>query len=105
MRTEFNTEHPHIVKVPGVLGGEPVIVGTHIGVAFIACLLQAGEEPSEIIAAYPHLVPAAVFDAISHYLNHREEIDELIGDSTAAALAERYGFEVAERSRVVFKGS
>ena len=105
MRTEINTEHPHIVKVAGVLGGEPVIAGTRIGVAFIARLLQAGEEPSEIIAAYPHLAPAAVYDAISYYLDHREEIDQLIGDSTAEALAERYGFEVAERSRVVFKGS
>ena len=104
MRTEINTEHPHIVKVAGVLGGEPVIAGTRIGVAFIARLLQA-VEPSEIIAAYPHLVPAAVYDAISYYLDHREEIDELIGDSIAAALAERYGFEVAERGRVVFKGS
>ena len=105
MRTEINTEHPHIVKVPGVLGGEPIIAGTRIGVAFIARLLQAGEEPSEIIAAYPHLAPAAVYDAISYYLDHREEIDQLIGDSTAEALAERYGFEVAERGRVVFKGS
>jgi uncharacterized protein (DUF433 family) len=104
MRTESNAEHPHIVKAPGVLGGEPVIAGTRIGVAFIARLLQAGEEPSEIIAAYPHLAPAAVYDAISYYLDHREEIDQLIGDSTPVALAERYGFEVAERGRVVFKG-
>jgi uncharacterized protein (DUF433 family) len=105
MRTEMNTEHPHIVKVPGVLGGEPIIAGTRIGVAFIARLLQAGEEPSEIIAAYPHLAPAAVYDAISYYLDDREEIDQLIGDSTPAALAERYRFEVAERGRVVFKSS
>jgi uncharacterized protein (DUF433 family) len=105
MRTEINTEHPHIVKVLGVLGGEPIIAGTRIGVAFIARLLQAGEEPTEIIAAYPYLAPAAVYDAISYYLDHRGEIDKLIGDSTLAALAERYGFEVGERGRVVFKGS
>lgn len=105
MQTEIKTEHPHIVKVPGVLGGEPIIAGTRVGVAFIARLLQAGEEPSEIIAAYPHLAPAAVYDAISYYLDHREEIDQLIGDFTAAALAARYGFEVAERCRIVFKDS
>jgi uncharacterized protein (DUF433 family) len=84
MRTEINSEHPHIVKVPGVLGGEPIIAGTRMGVAFIARLLQAGEEPSEIIAVYPHLAPAVVYDAISYYLNHCEEIDELIGESTAS---------------------
>ena len=64
MTTPVKTEHPHVVRVPGVLGGEPVIAGTRIGVAFIARLLQAGEEPAEIIAAYPHLSPAAVNDAV-----------------------------------------
>lgn len=31
MATELRTEHPHIVRVPGVLAGEPVITGTRIG--------------------------------------------------------------------------
>jgi Protein of unknown function (DUF433) len=35
------TEHPHIVKIPGVLGGKPVIAGTRIGVHMIARLLRA----------------------------------------------------------------
>ena len=102
MATPVKTEHPHVVRVPGVLGGEPVIAGTRIGVAFLARLLQAGEEPSEIIATYPHLAPAAVYDAISYYLDHQEEIDRLIADATSEALAERFGFALAERGRVVF---
>jgi uncharacterized protein (DUF433 family) len=102
MTTEIRTEHPHIVRVPGVLGGEPVIKGTRIGVAFIARLLQAGEEAPDIIATYPHLAPAAVYDAISYYLDHREEIDSRIADSTLEALAERYGFSITERGRVEF---
>jgi uncharacterized protein (DUF433 family) len=103
MATELRTEHPHIVRVEGVVGGEPVIAGTRIGVAFIARLLQAGEEPAEIIAAYPQLAPAAVYDAISYYLDHRDEVDAFIADSTPESLAKRYGFHVAERGRVVFK--
>ena len=105
MATELKTEHPHIVMIPGVLGGEPVIAGTRVGVAFIARLLQAGEEPSEIVAAYPNLMPAAVYDAVSYYLDHREEIDALIAESTVEALAERYGFSVEEDGKIVFKGS
>ena len=62
MATELRTEHPHIVRVEGVVGGEPVIAGTRIGVAFIARLVQAGEEPAEIIVAYPHIAPAAVYE-------------------------------------------
>ena len=105
MATELKTEHPHIVRIPGVLGGEPVIAGTRVGVAFIARLLQAGEEPSEIVAAYPNLMPAAVYDAVSYYLDHREEIDALIEESTVEALAERYGFSVEADGKIVFKGS
>ena len=105
MATELKTEHPHIVRIPGVLGGEPVIAGTRIGVAFIARLVQAGEEPSEIVAAYPHLAPAAVYDAVSYYLDHREEIDTLIAESTLEGLAERYGFSIQEDGRIVFQGS
>ena len=105
MATELKTEHPHIVTIPGVLGGEPVIAGTRIGVAFIARLVQAGEEPSEIVAAYPHLAPAAVYDAVSYYLDHREEIDTIISESTLEGLAERYGFSIQEDGRIVFQGS
>jgi len=85
-----------------VLGGEPVITGTRIGVALIARLLQVGEEPSEIIAAFPHLAPASVYDAISYYFEHRNEIDALIADSTLATLAERYGFRVTEQGKVEY---
>ena len=105
MTTELRTEHPHIVRVPGVLGGEPVIAGSRIGVAFIARLLQAGEEPSEIVAAFPRLNPAAVYDAISYYLDHREEVDAVISDSTPEALAQRYGFRVTKKGKVEFRAT
>jgi uncharacterized protein (DUF433 family) len=85
-----------------VLDGEPVISGTRVGVALIARLLQAGEDPSEIVAAYPGLAPAAIYDAISYYLDHRLEIDEVISDSTLDALAERYGFRVSKSGKVEF---
>ncbi len=104
MATELKTEHPHIVRVPGVLGGEPVIAGSRVGVAFIARLLQAGEEPTEIVAAYPDLPPAAVYDAISYYLDHRHEIDDIIGGSTLEELGKRYGFSVEEGGKIIFGG-
>jgi uncharacterized protein (DUF433 family) len=105
MTTELRTEHPHIVKVPGVLDGEPVLAGTRIGVAFIARLLQSGEEPSEIVAAFPNLEPAAVYDAVSYYLDHQAEIDGLIAASTPKALAERYGFTVQGDGKITFNAA
>ncbi len=82
-----------------------MISGTRIGVAFIARLLQAGEEPSEIVAAYPNLEAAAVYDAVSYYLDHQPEIDALIAGSTLEALAERYGFSVQGDGKITFSGT
>lgn len=105
MTSETRTEHPHIVKVSGVRGGEPIIAGTRVGVAFIARLIQAGEEPSEIVAAFPHLEPAAVYDAVSYYLDHRDEIDALTANTTLERLAETYGFSIQEDGQIVFQES
>jgi uncharacterized protein (DUF433 family) len=96
------TEHPHIVRHSGIADGRPIIEGTRIRVEFIARFLKAGVDPWEIIATYPHLTPAAVFDAISYYFDHREEIERIIEESTPGRLAEQYGFHVDERGKVIF---
>ena len=36
------TEHPHIVRVPGVCGGEPIIENTRIGVRLIVGYYKQG---------------------------------------------------------------
>jgi uncharacterized protein (DUF433 family) len=100
--TEIRTEHPHVVRVEGVAGGQPVIAGTRISVAHLARLLKAGEQPADIIATYPHLSPAAVYDALSYYLDHRDEIDQLLEETAPAALARRDGFSLGEKGRVIF---
>ena len=105
MSTPIKTEHPHIVRVPGVAGEEPIIAGTRISVAFIARLHRAGEEPEEIIASFPHLAPAAVYDAISYYLDHQDEVDRWIEDNSLEKLAERAGFEIVQGGKIVFKSS
>jgi uncharacterized protein (DUF433 family) len=97
------TEHPHVVRVDGVAGGQPVIAGSRISVSFVARLLRAGADPSEIIAMYPHLAPAAVYDAISYYLDHREEIDHLAEAETIEAVAARHGATIGADGRIAFE--
>ena len=103
MTAPIKTEHPHIVKVPGVVGGRPVIRGTRISVDFIARFLHSGVGPAEILEMYPHLTPAGVYDAISYYYDHQAEIDGWLRDNTLDKLAERHGFVVEETGKVVFK--
>jgi hypothetical protein len=37
----------------------------------------------------PHLSPAAVYDALSYYLDHRDEIDQMLEETAPPALARR----------------
>ncbi len=102
MAIETRTEHPHIVRAEGVAGGQPVIVGTRISVAFIARLLQVGETAEDIIASYPHLAPAAVYDALSYYLDHKDEVDRHIADHSPEKLARSLGFTIGDKGQVIF---
>lgn len=72
------TEHPHIVKVPGVRGGQPIISGTRIPVWLIAANWEEGCTPQEILEHYPQLAPAQLYDALSYYYDHPEEIEAQI---------------------------
>ena len=102
MATTLRTEHPHIVRSPGVVGGTPTIAGTRISVAFIVGQLRAGDTPQDVLASYPHLTPAAVYDAISFYYDHQDEIDRFMAANTLDAHAERHGFTVGDDGRLRF---
>lgn len=71
------TEHPHIVCLEGVCGGEPVVDGLRVTVRQVAALHQRGETIPEIAEALG-LTEAQVFHALSYYCDHRDEIDALM---------------------------
>ncbi len=81
------TEHPYVVRTPGVCGGRAHIRGSRVSVRTIGEFFRAGEPADEIAATYPHLEPAAVYDAISYFLDHRGEIEaELEANRLESAL-------------------
>ena len=69
------TKHPHIVRTEGVVGGRTRIKDARISVELIARFFKMGESPDDILLMYPHLNPAAIYDAISYYLDHQEEME------------------------------
>lgn len=74
-----NTPYPHIVKIEGVCGGEPVIEGTRIAVRHIAgYYYRAGMSAEDILMEWNYLSPAQVFGALAYYHDNREQIDLLI---------------------------
>jgi uncharacterized protein (DUF433 family) len=102
MAEPIKTEHPYITRTPGVVGGRAAIAGTRISVDFIAELMQAGWDADEIIATYPHLKPAAVYDAISYFLDHQEEINHYLAENTLEKVLARAGATVNGTGQVVF---
>jgi uncharacterized protein (DUF433 family) len=77
MTTAVKTEHPHIVRLSGVCGGEPVIDGLRVTVRHVATLHQQGE-PLAAIADALGLTEAQVFHALSYFFDHQDEINALI---------------------------
>jgi uncharacterized protein (DUF433 family) len=99
---EQKTEHPHIVQVPGICGGRPTMKGTRISVRYIAQLYKAGDAVEEILQAHPHLRAAAVYDAISYYLDHQTEIEQEIAENRIEVVMKKYGLEMDDRGVLHF---
>lgn len=69
------TDHPYIVSDPN---GEPIIQETRVPVRGVVELWRIGVRPEEIPDHLPQIGFAQVFDALSYYANHREQVDGFI---------------------------
>jgi len=96
------TEHPYIVHIQGVCGGRPIIKGTRISVRHIAQLYKAGNLVEEILQIHPHLTGAAVYDAISYYLDHQPEIEQEINENRIEYLAAKHNLNINKQGFVQF---
>jgi uncharacterized protein (DUF433 family) len=68
------TEHLYIVRDGRILSGEPIIKGTRTPVRAIVENWRLGIRPEEIPEHLPHLTLAQVFDALSYFSDHQDEI-------------------------------
>ena len=69
------TEHLYVVTDDRILGGEPIVKGTRTPVRAVVEMWRMGVAPEEIPTRLPHLTLAQVFDALSYYSDHQEEIN------------------------------
>jgi uncharacterized protein (DUF433 family) len=72
------TAHRYIVTDHAILSGEPIISGTRTPVRAIVELWRQGVAPESIPSRLPHLTLAQVFDALSYYSDHQDEINTYI---------------------------
>lgn len=69
------TEHFYVVTDDQILSGEPIIRETRTPVRAVVELWRQGLAPEEIPDHLPHLRLAQVFDALSYYDDHTDEIN------------------------------
>jgi uncharacterized protein (DUF433 family) len=73
-----------ITRDEDVLGGEPRIDGTRIGVRHVAArVIDGGRSPASVADQLDTSL-AAIYEALSYYYTHVEELREIEGDNERA---------------------
>lgn len=69
------TGHRYIVQDPRILAGEPIVQGTRTPVRAVVEIWRQGVAVESIPRHLPHLDLAQVFDALSYFSDHQDEIN------------------------------
>jgi uncharacterized protein (DUF433 family) len=98
LQAQLNSQHPYIEIVERYSGLQPVIKGTRITVSDIVGYLRLGETPESLVRnILPQLTLAQVYDALSYYHDHQDEIEQILHENTEtqarAYLREKLGEE------------
>jgi len=79
LRKTLAPKHAYVKVIERVGGTQAVIKGTRIAISMIIGYLNLGETPESLATeVMPHLNLAQIYDAISYYHDHQEQIDEEI---------------------------
>ena len=90
----MQTAHPHIVKIEGHQGGEPMVRSVQVTVRTIVEQTRIGTTPAEFVKDHPPMTLAEFYDALSYYYDHIDEIEQIIAENNAALVR---GVEFAKR--------
>ena len=88
--TVVKTGHSYIVRVEGICGGRPIIQGTRTPVRSIVGYFKMGMSPEEILEGLPHMNLAQIYDALSYYYDHQEEIERDIQEDSEKNLMKKF---------------
>lgn len=87
LRQQLAPKHAYIEVLEKVTGPQAMIKGTRVPVSIIIGYLRMGETPESLVEnILPHLTLAQVYDALSYYYDHQDEIEQEMSENT-----EEYG--------------
>ncbi len=101
MKMVTATGYRYIVHVPGVVGEQPIIRGTRTPVRTIVGYYKQGLTVEEMLEGLPHLTPAQIYEALSYYHDHLDEVEREIEENRVERLIEHYGLTITENGRLV----
>jgi len=70
------SEPKRIIRVPGVVGGEPIVRGTRLAVRHIVLDWRERGSIEGVLDSYPTLTREDVAEALAYYEAHKDEIEE-----------------------------
>lgn len=97
------TEHPHVARVEGVHNGRPIIRGTRIPVKTLVGYVHMGMSVPEVLAGFPDLTAAQLYDALSYYYDNQAEIEADMSGDEPDVLLEQFGLAMEEDGRLTLK--
>ena len=91
-KTAENVKHAYIISRKGYCGGRPIIAGTKFPVSSVVnYILKQGMTPEELVKEFPHLNLSQIYDALSYYYDHKEEMDKDIENGSEISLSKDLG--------------
>lgn len=75
---------PGIESVPGVCGGEPIIVRTRIPIWLLENARRSGTTEAELLRMFPTLRAEDLANAWAYVRSHQADIDQQIEENEAA---------------------
>ena len=77
------TSYRYIVRRAGIRSGYPIVEGTRVGVHDVVAMVRTGATVDEVVASFPRLTRAQVFECLAYYEDHKGALDPLIAEQTA----------------------
>ena len=77
------TSYRYIVQRAGVRSGHAIVEGTRIGVHDVVAMIRTGASVDEVVASFPRLTRAQVYECLAYYEDHREQIEPLVTEQTS----------------------
>jgi uncharacterized protein (DUF433 family) len=72
------TSYRYIVRRSGVRSGHPIVEGTRIGVHDVVALVKTGASVDEVVASFPRLTRAQVYECLAYYEDYQNELEPLV---------------------------